>query len=234
MPEDIKKAIIVIVPSLPTGPPRGPLAQEGAWVETLPSSGMPEIAMATLLTGASPATHGVISAKGPCRAEYIWEAALRSSKKTALFGWPCDRPPAINEISVQASAVASFLRTSPDWDLCWAKLERNVEEGAAEILSASDEETLRVLLILPDEKSAGSCLLAGPGIKRGAALSRKVRLEDVVPTICYLAEISIPADCEGGVIYQALEDPDMKIKELRAVRRNYERLRRSTGPSAMC
>ncbi len=234
MPEDIKKIIVVIVPSS-QGPSGWSLwAQGGTAIQKLLSRGKADASMATLLTGASPEIHGVDSPGTACRAEYVWEAALRSSKKTALFGWRCDRPPAIAEDPVSASSVVSFLRTSPDWDLCWIKLEGNAETAAAGILGVATEETLRVVVGLPEEKSEGFCLLAGAGVKKGVVLSRKVNLEDIVPTLCYLAEISIPADCEGGIIYQALEDPDMKIKELRTCRRNYERLRRSGGPSAMC
>ena len=234
MPEDIKKIIVVILPSSQGLRGWDRWTQEGTRVQKLLSPGKVEAAMATLLTGASPEIHGVDNPGAACRAEYVWEAALRSSKKTALFGWRCDRPPSIAENPVSAAFVVSFLRTSPDWDLCWIKLEGNAETGAAGIIEVPAEETLRVVVGLPDEKSEGFCLFAGAGIKKGAVLSRKVSLEDIVPTICYLAEISIPADCEGGILYQALEDPDLKTKELRACRRNYERLRRSSGPSAMC
>jgi hypothetical protein len=109
-----------------------------------------------------------------------------------------------------------------------------IDGEVAEILSMADPETL-VGVIGPSESGTqGFFALAGPGVKRGTSLERVVRLEDIVPTLCYLAELSVPADCEGGIIYQALEDPDMKMKELRSCRRNYDRLRRSTGPSAMC
>ncbi len=234
MPEDIKKIIVVIAPSSQGLSGWNRWAQEGTRVQKLLFPGKVDAAMATLLTGASPEIHGVDNPDTACRAEYVWEAALRSSKKTALFGWRCDRPPAIAENPVSVPSVVSFLRTSPDWDLCWIKLEGNEETAAAGIIDVLAEETLRVVVGLPDEESEGFCLFAGVGVKKGAALSRKVSLEDIVPTICYLAEISIPAECEGGILYQALEDPDLKTKELRACRRNYERLRRSGGPSAMC
>jgi len=70
----------------------------------------------------------------------------------------------------------------------------------------------------------GLFVMAGPGVKKGVVLERTVRLEDIVPTICYLAEIPVPRDAEGGIIYQALEDPDLKLDELRKLRRNYRRL----------
>ena len=52
-------------------------------------------------------------------------------------------------------------------------------------------------------------------------------LTDIVPTICYLAELPIPRNAEGTVIYQALEDPDIKLKELKKLRENYARVTRA-------
>ena len=48
----------------------------------------------------------------------------------------------------------------------------------------------------------------GPGFKKGYAMERSVQLVDIVPTICYLMGLPYPHECEGGVLYQALEDPD--------------------------
>ncbi|MHB1135055.1 MAG: alkaline phosphatase family protein [Chloroflexota bacterium] len=53
----------------------------------------------------------------------------------------------------------------------------------------------------------------GPGIKQGARLQRTVGLVDIVPTICHLTGLPLPADVEGAVIYQAFEDPDFKRHE---------------------
>lgn len=57
-------------------------------------------------------------------------------------------------------------------------------------------------------------VMAGPGVKRGVALRRQVRVVDVAPTIAYLLGMPVPANAEGGVIYEALEDPDWMLNEL--------------------
>ena len=49
-------------------------------------------------------------------------------------------------------------------------------------------------------------VMAGPGVKRGARVERTVWLTDVCPTICHLADLPIPRDCEGAIAYQALEE----------------------------
>jgi predicted AlkP superfamily phosphohydrolase/phosphomutase len=48
----------------------------------------------------------------------------------------------------------------------------------------------------------------GPGIKKGYKLERTSGLVDIVPTICYLMNWPVPAQTEGGVLYQALENPN--------------------------
>jgi len=56
-------------------------------------------------------------------------------------------------------------------------------------------------------------LLAGPGIKRGFKHEGMTGIQDVVPTLCYMADIPFPRGCEGAIIYDALEDPSCKMKE---------------------
>jgi predicted AlkP superfamily phosphohydrolase/phosphomutase len=47
---------------------------------------------------------------------------------------------------------------------------------------------------------------AGPGLKEGFVTDRVIRQVDVAPTMCYLAGVRMPAQCEGSVIYQILEE----------------------------
>jgi len=77
-------------------------------------------------------------------------------------------------------------------------------------------------------------IMKGPGVKQGIELERNVWLTDIVPTICHLAELPVPAECEGSIIYQALEDPDGQLKELQSLRRNVERLKRMVERPPMC
>ena len=54
--------------------------------------------------------------------------------------------------------------------------------------------------------SLGNLLfMSGGGLKKGETINRKVRIVDVVPTICHLANCPMPSNVEGGVIWQALE-----------------------------
>jgi len=54
-------------------------------------------------------------------------------------------------------------------------------------------------------------VMAGAGVRQGGALQRQVRAPDVAPTLCYLLGVPMPEDVEGGVIYEALEDPDWHL-----------------------
>jgi len=71
----------------------------------------------------------------------------------------------------------------------------------------------------------GLLIMAGPGLKKGVKLERTVWLTDLVPTICYLAELPVPKHAEGGIIYQALENPDAGLEELQQLRKNYARVK---------
>jgi hypothetical protein len=44
-----------------------------------------------------------------------------------------------------------------------------------------------------------------------------VRQVDIAPTISYLLGIDVPRDAEGGVIYEALEDPNWHLAALRGL-----------------
>lgn len=52
-------------------------------------------------------------------------------------------------------------------------------------------------------------LFRGPNIKKGFVYTRPRWLADIVPTLCYATGNPIPADAEGGVMYQILEDPNL-------------------------
>ena len=57
-------------------------------------------------------------------------------------------------------------------------------------------------------------ILSGAGVRKGVALERQVRVVDVAPTLCYLLGLPMPANVEGGVVYEALEDPNWHLTRL--------------------
>ena len=55
------------------------------------------------------------------------------------------------------------------------------------------------------------CILSGAGVRKGVHLQGQVRQVDVAPTISYLLGIDVPRNAEGGVIYEALQDPNWHL-----------------------
>ena len=262
MPEEIKKVLIVALEGVSgsdvyEAAKAGKLANirrligDGTVVPGVVVDACAASSWATLATGAHVATHGVTAAGQTSKAQYIWQAAEKASKRGLLLGLAASALPAYHEdhpaeLVSPANAdaayfdrVGSYLLSSPDWDIAFVHVPagsslREADEAAGKALDAADFETLRVLVAVPATEGDGLLVLEGPGVKRGKVVERPVELADVAPTICTLAELPIPADCEGGVIYQAMDDPDGKLVELQACRRNYERLRRSSGSTPMC
>lgn len=52
-------------------------------------------------------------------------------------------------------------------------------------------------------------IFKGPNIKKGYRYERPRWLADIVPTLCYMTGNAVPADAEGGPIYQIMEDPNL-------------------------
>ena len=70
----------------------------------------------------------------------------------------------------------------------------------------------------------GLFVMSGPGVKKHQILERTVWLTDIVPTICHLADLPVPQNAEGAILYQALDDPNIKLNELKDIRDKYARV----------
>ena len=87
-----------------------------------------------------------------------------------------------------------------------------------QVLKAADRHTLIVL--------AGTVCLYfyGLAIRRGASFERKAFAKDVVPTVCYIADLPVPETTTGAVLYQALKDPNLKLKEILKLKEGLARM----------
>ena len=70
-------------------------------------------------------------------------------------------------------------------------------------------------------------ILSGPGMKKGCNSDANVFLTDVVPTICHLTDIPVPPKCEGGIVYDALEDPNFGLTAAKKLSRDRAALERA-------
>lgn len=94
-----------------------------------------------------------------------------------------------------------------------------LEGDLAIILDAANRKTLVALV--------ADNLLAfyGMGIdaKKGV-VQRAAGAGDVVPTLAYIADLPVPEDCTGAVIYQVLKDPGMKAREIAKLKEAIQRM----------
>jgi predicted AlkP superfamily phosphohydrolase/phosphomutase len=60
-------------------------------------------------------------------------------------------------------------------------------------------------------------IMAGAGVRKVGELQRQVRVVDVAPTVCYLTGVPMPKQVEGGVVYEALKDPDWPLTALKNI-----------------
>ena len=90
--------------------------------------------------------------------------------------------------------------------------EYDLEHGSELPTSRVGELTIRSLFFM-----------RGPNVKKGVHLQRLVQLTAVAPTIAYLMGIPIPAQAEGPVLWEALEDPDFRLNQVKAMRKELDR-----------
>ena len=84
-----------------------------------------------------------------------------------------------------------------------------LEAALAAVVEASDRRTLVVLA------AANGLFLNGLGMNRKVGtMQRRANAADVIATVCYVADLPVPADLTGAVLYQALSDPNHKLKEM--------------------
>jgi arylsulfatase A-like enzyme len=53
---------------------------------------------------------------------------------------------------------------------------------------------------------ASALIISGPGVKKGSRAVTPVDLNDIAPTMSHLLGISPPAQTDGRILYEALED----------------------------
>ncbi len=84
-----------------------------------------------------------------------------------------------------------------------------LDAALATVLDLADRRTLVVFV-------AGEAVhFYGQGVNSKAGnIEREAFARDIVPTVAYLADTTVPADCTGAVLYQALKDPNLKMKEI--------------------
>ena len=94
-----------------------------------------------------------------------------------------------------------------------------VDLGAAD--AAALDAALAVILDAADRKTViavaakNGLALHGTGINaKAGSVVRAACAKDIVPTLAYIADFPITDACTGGILYQALKSPNLKMDEV--------------------
>ena len=90
--------------------------------------------------------------------------------------------------------------------------EYDLEHGAQLPTARIGELTIRSLLFMK-----------GPNIRRGVHLERMTQIVAVTPTIAYMLGLPMPKQAEGPILWEAMEGPDFRLKELKLLRKQLDR-----------
>ncbi|MHC1713257.1 MAG: hypothetical protein AB9872_14005 [Solidesulfovibrio sp.] len=84
-----------------------------------------------------------------------------------------------------------------------------LDEAVAKALEAADRRTL-ILLVA---KNILAFYGLGINTKLGA-IDRLAQARDVVPTLAHIADLPVPDDATGAILYQVLKETNLKLTEL--------------------
>jgi len=83
-----------------------------------------------------------------------------------------------------------------------------LEDALAKTLAAADRRTLVVLA------AANTLMFYGLGINtKTDSIARAAKAEDIIPTVAYIADLPLPDDTTGAVLYQVLKETNLKLNE---------------------
>ena len=100
-----------------------------------------------------------------------------------------------------------------------AAADADVDRAVEKALDAADRRTLTILV----GKDAVGFIGLGINAKAGV-IERAALAEDVVPTLAYIADIPITADCIGAIVYQVLKSPNLKLDEINKLKEALTRM----------
>ncbi|MHC1713262.1 MAG: hypothetical protein AB9872_14030 [Solidesulfovibrio sp.] len=84
-----------------------------------------------------------------------------------------------------------------------------LDAAIAQVLEIADRRTLVVLA------AQNTLVFYGLGINtKIGTLVRPVYARDVVPTLAHIADLPVPDDATGAILYQALKETNLKLTEL--------------------
>ncbi len=87
------------------------------------------------------------------------------------------------------------------------------EAALAAALEAADRRTLVVVA------AADGVAFYGLAVdSKAGAVARAVNAQDIAVTIATIVDLPVSAQCTGGIIYQAMKNPNLKLDEIRKLK----------------
>jgi len=94
-----------------------------------------------------------------------------------------------------------------------------LEDVLAKVLEVADRRTLVVLA------AANALMFQGLGVNtKASAIDRPAEARDVVPTMAHIADLPLPDDTTGAVLYQVLKETNLKLNETLKLREALTRM----------
>ncbi len=113
----------------------------------------------------------------------------------------------------QAAEAAGYTVAGLDkeFDMCVLEAgpaQADVEKALAAALEAADRSTLLALV------AKDGIVFYGTGIAKGVVIEKDACHCCVAPTVAYVANFPVPAQCEAPIAYAALKDINLKLNEI--------------------
>lgn len=88
--------------------------------------------------------------------------------------------------------------------------------GEAELAAALEAADRRTLLVVV---TGGGVALHGLGMdSKAGSVDRAVNAQDVAVTIATVVDLPVDNTCTGGIIYQAMKNPNLKLDEIKKLK----------------
>ena len=139
------------------------------------------------------------------------EALDKLRKKAALLPIACKDGLEARAAALGAKTVDTSALTEQNEEAFL--LLKGGETELAAILEYADRRTLVVV--------AGADAVAFYGLAvngKAGAVERAVSAEDIALTIATIADLPITAECTGGIVYQVMKNPNLKLDEIRKLK----------------
>ena len=121
----------------------------------------------------------------------------------------------LGAVRCDASGIAAACESPADTVLILA-------EGNDALTAALEAADRRTLLVVANEHGAAFQGLAING--KAGSVDRQVNAQDIAVTVATIADLPICSCCTGGIIYQIMKNPNLKLDEIKKLKEAISRM----------